>query len=360
MRFKRLVIISAILLGMGLLLPTLILSGAPIAGISGTYRAGTYGIERGARLLSTDRESAHSSIGVTAPATDWYMAEGATAEGFETYVLIQNPGTETAHANVTFMTAEGEVDGPPVTLVPGSRQTVTIADTVESIQVSTRVTSDRPVIAERAVYCGPPACQSFIVAIDPGHSMNCPSSEIDPATGLDVADNGGASGELRSNWELALKTKEKLEGMGYEVEFTKPSIDAYASLRTRADIGNTCSIMVRLHYDFNLHAILFPAEGQYKQRGGNIVYVNPEVAGSSAVLAQTMFPFLQSVGVTRIMNDVGGTSNNTGPAFVGSVLSEVPVVLIEDNPSMVRDNPTGQDQVASAIAQGVDTFFRSR
>lgn len=198
------------------------------------------------------------------------------------------------------------------------------------------------------------------VCLDPGHSTGSPANEIDPATGLDVADNGGAAGEIQAMWDLAVRIKGQLEQMGYTVLLTKPSADSYASLRTRADIGNTCDIMVRLHYDFNLHAILYPGVGQHKSRGEHAVTVDPQVAQWSAELAQAMLPHLEPVGVTKTMNDCGGTSNNTGPAFVGSVLSTVPVVLIEYNPSTVRDNPAGQDQVAAATAKGIDAYFRSR
>lgn len=197
------------------------------------------------------------------------------------------------------------------------------------------------------------------VCIDPGHSVNSPSSEMDPATGLNVADNGGATGELAAMWELAGKVKTRLEQAGYTVRLTKPSRDSYASLRTRADIGNTCQITVRLHYDNNLHAILHPAEGQFKRNGSSVVYVNPEVARASTTLAQVMFPYLQGVGITGVRNDCGGTSDNTGQAFVGSVLSQVPVVLIENDPGMVRNNPGGQDRVADAIVGGINAYFQS-
>ncbi|MBN2168787.1 MAG: N-acetylmuramoyl-L-alanine amidase [Actinobacteria bacterium] len=197
----------------------------------------------------------------------------------------------------------------------------------------------------------------YTVCLDPGHSTGCPSSEIDSMTGLNVADNGGAAGELATNWEVAVKTKEQLEQAGYTVKMTKNRPDTYASLRTRSDIGNSCSIMVRIHFDPSLHALLYPAEGQYKQNGTSIKYVDPNVAAGSARLANAMYPYLQNVGVTSLQNDCGGTSANTGSAFVGSVLSTVPVVVIENDPAMVRNNPVGQDRVAGAILQGVHAYF---
>lgn len=202
---------------------------------------------------------------------------------------------------------------------------------------------------------------SHSVCIDPGHSVNSPSSELDPGgTGLDVADNSGASGELQPVWDLAQKVKARLESKGYTVKLTKPSVDSYSSLRTRADIGNTCDIMVRLHYDPALQAVVVPGEGQYKQNGSSIVYVDPNVARASAELANAMLPALQTVGIPKIVNDTGGSSNNQGSAYVGSVLSRVPVVLIENSPSMISGNPAGQDKTADAIVYGIETYFNNK
>lgn len=199
---------------------------------------------------------------------------------------------------------------------------------------------------------------SRTVCIDPGHSSNSPSSEIDTTTGLDVADNSGASGELEAMWALAGVVKQRLESAGYSVVLAKDAGNAYSNLRRRADIGNTCEIIVRLHFDPNLHALLFPAEGQFKEHGGSRVYVDPGVAASSAQLAQALFPALKNVGVARMTNDVGGTSNNTGPAYVGSVLARVPVVLIENDPAVVG-TASGREQVADALLQGINGYFQT-
>lgn len=196
------------------------------------------------------------------------------------------------------------------------------------------------------------------VCIDPGHSADCPASQIDPATGLNVADNGGAAGERKAMWELATRLESLLRERGYSVSLTKQGENAYSSLRTRADIGNTCEVVVRLHYDPNLQAIIYPGNGQSKSHGDSTVYVDPGVAAGSARLAEALHETLSTVGITRMMNDCGGTSGNTGSAFVGSVLSRVPVVLIENDPDTVRDNPAGQQRVARAIADGLDSYFR--
>ncbi len=99
------------------------------------------------------RNGGHDSIGVTSPSSTWYLAEGCTAQGFETWVLVQNPGTAVATAKLTYMTPSGSKQGPTLTLQPGTRQTVDVSVVVKNeTDVSTRVDSDYPVVCERAVY----------------------------------------------------------------------------------------------------------------------------------------------------------------------------------------------------------------
>jgi len=197
-----------------------------------------------------------------------------------------------------------------------------------------------------------------VVCLDPGHSPGPFPSTIDPASGLDVADSGGADGEVQTNWNIAVRAKELLERKGYTVRLTRPSVDSPANLRERADIGNACDINVRIHFDPSVHAVLFPAAGQTKSHGSSSLSVSEEVSSGSRALARALLPFLMPLGVTRIDNDMGGSSNNAGTAYVGSVLSRVPVVVIENDPAVVRDNPSGQERAAAAIAEGIDSYFK--
>jgi hypothetical protein len=104
-------------------------------------------------VYGNSRTWGHDSIGVPAPATTWYLAEGCTNTGFETWVLVQNPNNSVATISITYMTPAGPVDGPVETLQPNSRKTYQVAATVPwEWQVSTKVVSSRPVIAERAMY----------------------------------------------------------------------------------------------------------------------------------------------------------------------------------------------------------------
>jgi autotransporter-associated beta strand protein len=97
----------------------------------------------------------HAAAGVTAPATSWFLAEGATGSFFDTFVLIANPNSDPAVLTVTYL-PEGAV--PVVkthTLQGNQRLTINIATedaALANAAVSTRVESDRPVVVERAQY----------------------------------------------------------------------------------------------------------------------------------------------------------------------------------------------------------------
>jgi len=117
--------------------------GAPSIDLDGYARPHGKGYEIGAYEFGASKPGA----------TTWYLPEGCTAGGFETWVLLQNPGKDRATVDMTYMTPAGEIDGPTVILEPESRQTVNVSETLpDTWSVSTRVSSDRPVVAERATY----------------------------------------------------------------------------------------------------------------------------------------------------------------------------------------------------------------
>ena len=115
-----------------------------------------------------NRTWGHDSVGVTAPGTTWYLAEGCTGGDFETWVLVQNPGNEEAKVTLTFMTSTGKKDGPKDFLIPkGSRHSFRVNDYVNDYDVSTMVKSNKPVICERAMYGGNRSWAHDSVGLDP-------------------------------------------------------------------------------------------------------------------------------------------------------------------------------------------------
>jgi autotransporter-associated beta strand protein len=97
------------------------------------------------------------SAGVTAPSTHWFLAEGATGGFFNTYVLLSNADSAPASVSVQYLLPDGEAISVQKSLPAHTRLTTNIgvdeADTrLHNTAVSTVVTADRPIIAERSMY----------------------------------------------------------------------------------------------------------------------------------------------------------------------------------------------------------------
>ena len=265
------------------------------------------------------------------------------------------PGAKAEKDEVVTVRLKGLHDSPKLLQDTGSNPSLQPSSTQPGQQQSQPAQST----TEAAPATGRTIC------IDPGHS-NRSGSEIDSATGLNVGDNGGASGELQTMWELTLKTRAALEQAGYTVRLTKSDADQYASLRERADIGNTCAIMVRLHYDdTGFTGVMRAPENAARcpqDDPSRITVIDSGVAAESNRLAADL---ASALGLS-VRDDTGGTSQgNSTPsghptALIGSVLSQVPVVCIENKMSLVRGNTDGQNQVAAQIVQGINAYFAGR
>lgn len=120
------------------------------------FATGEIYAERATYIVGKTRpRDATVSSGATASATDWLVAEGAAAEGFETWILVQNPSLRTVEADVAFQTASDVVapaELAQLVVEPGRRKTIRVNDWVSSEEVATRVHAERGVVVERATY----------------------------------------------------------------------------------------------------------------------------------------------------------------------------------------------------------------
>ena len=100
----------------------------------------------------------------------WYLAEGATTGGFETWVLVQNPGTTPVHVNFTLNTDYGEMKPAGLqnfSIPAGSRVSFNIGKEVTTFNVSTNVeATDGNVICERAMYFTPAGASQRVLGHD--------------------------------------------------------------------------------------------------------------------------------------------------------------------------------------------------
>ncbi len=110
-------------------------------------------------------DGGHNVMGAGAPCTEWYFAEGCTRNGFHTWLCLQNPGDAAARVTLEYLCGDGASASKQVTVRGKSRYTVAVHGDALGIgvhdnahgDVSIRVSSDRPIVAERPMYfnyCG--------------------------------------------------------------------------------------------------------------------------------------------------------------------------------------------------------------
>jgi hypothetical protein len=95
------------------------------------------------------------SMGAQAPATSWTFAEGATGALFDTFILVANPLPVTARVDARYQLPDGEVITRTYTIAPRSRFTIWVDQedvALAETPVSTVLSSDSPVVAERAMW----------------------------------------------------------------------------------------------------------------------------------------------------------------------------------------------------------------
>jgi hypothetical protein len=105
----------------------------------------------------------HESAGVNAPALNWFLAEGATGETFDLFLLFANPNATEATARVTYLLEDGRTFTRTLAVAGNSRQNIwvdfdtpdgTTGFPLANAAVSTKVevTNGVPIIVERAMW----------------------------------------------------------------------------------------------------------------------------------------------------------------------------------------------------------------
>jgi hypothetical protein len=97
----------------------------------------------------------HATTGST-PAAEWFLVEGATGGFFDTFVLLSNPADQAANVTLRYLLDSGETVTVQKVVPAMGRLTVNV-ETDEDVRLQnaafgTRITADRPILAERSVY----------------------------------------------------------------------------------------------------------------------------------------------------------------------------------------------------------------
>jgi hypothetical protein len=110
--------------------------------------------ERAMYFTYTGKGGGHDAMGVTQPSSRWFFAEGYTAGYFDTYLLLQNPGSSPAEVTISFMRGDGSEVKHEIVIEPHARFTVHVDEMpgLEQNEFSTLVDSNKPLVAERAMY----------------------------------------------------------------------------------------------------------------------------------------------------------------------------------------------------------------
>lgn len=94
----------------------------------------------------------HVVSGIAAPSPTWLFAEGSTQPPFHTWLLLQNPNAAATAATVTYLLQGGGSQTQSLLLPPTSRTSIFVNQVLPNAAFSIQVRSDRPIIAERAMY----------------------------------------------------------------------------------------------------------------------------------------------------------------------------------------------------------------
>ena len=104
-----------------------------------------------------DAYGATGNSGAAQAATDWLFAEGSTANGFQTFMTILNPGNKPATVTALMFDTSGRLlGGRSIVVDPLHRGNMRLNDTTHASSIATNVTSNQPVVVERPFYFGNP------------------------------------------------------------------------------------------------------------------------------------------------------------------------------------------------------------
>ncbi len=169
----------------------------------------------------------------------WYLAEGSTRPGFESFLSLQNPGDLPADVMLTYMRGDGGVARQGLSIAAHTRATVKVNDFLGSVDgpasdFSTRVEANAPIVAERAMYF------NYKGLWDGGHS-------------------GMGQTELKTDYYFAEGT-------------TRPGFDAYLCLQNPNDVASQVTVTYMLGDGTNVdRSVTVPAHTRSTLKANDVL-----------------------------------------------------------------------------------------
>lgn len=112
--------------------------------------------ERAMYWSDASGEACHTSIGANAPHSKWYLPDGETTRGRETFTMVQNPNNSPVEIEVAYLTPDGTNNVVFGDLVPpNSRRTYNMVDKGITGRAGIKVhvkTSGKKIVVERSMY----------------------------------------------------------------------------------------------------------------------------------------------------------------------------------------------------------------
>jgi hypothetical protein len=98
-----------------------------------------------------------NGAGLTAPALQWFVAEGATGTFFDLFILIGNPSAQAAAVTVTWLLPDGASFDKIYEVAPQARLTISVDGedvrlAATSVGATVRSTNSVPIVVERAMW----------------------------------------------------------------------------------------------------------------------------------------------------------------------------------------------------------------
>lgn len=101
-------------------------------------------------------EACHDSIGMNSAHKKFFLPDGQTSDGHETWTLIQNPNGEDVEVRISYLSSGEAEDSVFTETIPAnSRRTFNMVDEVPGGRASVLVeclTLDKRIMVERAMY----------------------------------------------------------------------------------------------------------------------------------------------------------------------------------------------------------------